>query len=250
RPLRLAALGSSELRQGRARPVHARLPRGGAGALPQRAGRRGVSDALDLAQRALEAAPPGDGTLATVTAERSLLLRYARSRPTQATAIDDLTVDIAVLRDGHVGGASTNETDPESLASCGRAAAAAAEAAARSGGTGDYPGFPSQGKIPERDGYDADTALIDPVPGGAALGVAFDVAGRLGVEAHGIWTVGDVETALASSTGVSALESVTDAFMKVICIAPSGRSGYAAQTGSAVAELDPGELAERAAGKA
>ncbi|HXD59505.1 MAG TPA: DNA gyrase modulator, partial [Thermoleophilaceae bacterium] len=182
-----------------------------------------MTEALDLAERALEAAPPGDGALATVTAERSLLLRYARSRPTQATAIDDLTVDIAVLRDGHVGGASTNETDPESLAACGRAAAAAAEAAARSGGTGDYPGFPPPLKITARDGYDAATALIDPVPGGAALGTAFDVAGRLGLEAHGIWTVGDVETALVSSSGVSASESVTDAFMKVICIAPSGR---------------------------
>ena len=209
-----------------------------------------MSEALDLAQRALDAAPPGDGALATVTAERSLLLRYARSRPTQATAIDDLTVDIAVLRDGHVGGASTNETDPDSLAACGRAAATAAEAAARSGGTGDYPGFPPPQKVTDRDGYDAATALIDPVPGGAALGTAFDVAGRLGVEAHGIWTVGDVETALVSSSGVSASESVTDAFMKVICIAPSGRSGYAAQTAGAVSELDPQELAERAAGKA
>jgi len=209
-----------------------------------------VSEALDLAQRALEAAPPGDGVFTTVSAERSLLLRYARSRPTQATAIDDLTVDIAVLRDGHVGGASTNETDADSLAACGRAAAAAAEAAARSGGRGDYPGFPMPGKLPARDGYDPDTARVDPVPGGAALRVAFDVAGRLGVEAHGIWTVGEAETAVVSSSGVSASESVTDAFMRVICIAPSGRSGYAAETASAVSALDPEALAERAAGKA
>jgi predicted Zn-dependent protease len=209
-----------------------------------------VSEALDLAQRALEAAPPGDGVFTTVSAERSLLLRYARSRPTQATAIDDLTVDIAVLRDGHVGGASTNETDADSLAACGRAAAAAAEAAARSGGQGDYPGFPAAGKMPARDGYDPDTARVDPVPGGAALAVAFDVAGRLGVEAHGIWTVGEVETAVVSSSGVSASESVTDAFMKVICIAPSGRSGYAAETATAVSDLDPEALAERAAAKA
>jgi len=209
-----------------------------------------VSRPLDLAQRALEAAPPGDGTLATVTVERSLLLRYARSRPTQATAIDDLTVDIAVLRDGHVGGASTNETDPESLAACGRAAAAAAEAAARSAGSGDYPGFPPPQKLPARDGYDEDTARADPVPGGAALGAAFEVAERHGVEAHGIWTVADVETALVSSTGVSGSESVTDAYMKVICIAPGGRSGYAAQTAAAVSEIDAQSLAEDAAAKA
>jgi PmbA protein len=209
-----------------------------------------VSQALDLAQQALEAAPAGDGTLVTVTVERSLLLRYARSRPTQATAIDDLSVDITVLRDGHVGGASTNETDAESLAACGRAAAAAAEAAARSAGSGDYPGLPVPQPVGAVDGYDGATAEIDPLPGGAALGVAFEVAESHGVEAHGIWTVGDVETALVSSTGVAASEAVTDAYMKVICIAPGGRSGYAAQTATAVSAIEPQALAERAAGKA
>ena len=67
---------------------------------------------LELAERALAAAG-GDGALASVTTERSLMLRYARSRPTQATAIDDLTVGIAVLRGGRVGTASTNFTDDE-----------------------------------------------------------------------------------------------------------------------------------------
>jgi predicted Zn-dependent protease len=209
-----------------------------------------VSRGLELAQRALEATAPGDGALAVVTVERSLLLRYARSRPTQATAIDDLSVEIAVLRDGHVGGASTNDTDDESLAACARAAEAAAEAAARSAGAGDYPGFPAAGEVASHDGYDAETALIDPAPGGAALGTAFEVAERHGVEAHGIWTVGDVETAVASSTGVATSESVTDAFMKVICIAPSGRSGYAAFTGTSLSGIDAGSLAEDAASKA
>jgi hypothetical protein len=47
----------------------------------------------ELAQRALAAARAGEGgALATVSSERSLMLRYASNRPTQATAIDDLTV--------------------------------------------------------------------------------------------------------------------------------------------------------------
>ncbi|HYP48207.1 MAG TPA: metallopeptidase TldD-related protein, partial [Thermoleophilaceae bacterium] len=45
-------------------------------------------------------------------------------------------------------------------------------------------------------------------------------------------------------------ERVTDAYMKVICIAPDGRSGYAAQTARAAGQLDPRRLAERAARKA
>ena len=209
-----------------------------------------MTDGLELAQRALEAAAPGDGALALVTSERSLMLRYARSRPTQATAIEDVSVDIVVLRDGQVGGASTNATDPDSLAACARAAETAAEAIARSAGTGAYPGFPQPQQLPPGEGRDPDTARIDPAPGGAALAAAFEVAASHGVEAHGTWTVGEVETSVASSTGVAASNTVTDAFMKVICIAPGGRSGYAAHTDRSVAGIDARELTERAALKA
>ncbi len=207
-----------------------------------------MSAGLELAERALEAVPPGDGALATVVHERSLLLRYARSRPTQATSIDDLTVEIAVLRDGHVGGAATNDTGDKSLAACAQAALAAAEAAARSAGPGDYPGFPPP-RAPRTDGGDV-AAEIDPARGGAALATAFGVADTHGVEAHGIWTVAETETAIASSTGVALCESVPDAFMKVICIAPSGRSGYAAQTDRHPLGIDALRLAEDAARKA
>jgi len=205
---------------------------------------------LELAQRALDLTQIGEGAVVTVTRERSLMLRYARSRPTQATAIDDLTVDVAVLRGGRVGSASTNGTDADSLRRCAAEALAAAEAMARSGGDGRYPGFPSPGPIRPSAPPDPDTARLDPARGGEALATAFGVAERRGVEAHGTWTVGEVESAVASSTGVAASETVTDAFMKVVCIAPSGRSGYASAAGSAMAALDPAQLAESAAAKA
>ena len=73
-----------------------------------------MSWASELAERALEAAPPGDA-IAHVSAERSLTMRFARSRPTQSTAIDDVTVLIAVERDGRVGSATTNLVDPDAL---------------------------------------------------------------------------------------------------------------------------------------
>ena len=69
---------------------------------------------LELAQRALGAA--GGEMLAHVTHERSLTLRFAANRPTQATAVDDLTVELAVVREGHVGRAATNSSDEASLA--------------------------------------------------------------------------------------------------------------------------------------
>jgi PmbA protein len=209
----------------------------------------GVS-ALQLAERALAAAPPGDGALALVRRERSLMLRYASSRPTQSTAIDDLTVELAVLRDGHVGRASTNALDGDTLAACGRAAAAAAEAAARAAGAGTFPGFPAGDAPRSHEGHDAATAALDPAPGGAALAAAFETAASAGLESHGIWTAAEEQRAVASSAGTAVEERTTDSFMKVICVSPAGRSGYAAATAVAAGDLDAAALAGRAARKA
>jgi PmbA protein len=208
-----------------------------------------VSGALELAERALAAAPAGDA-LAHVTTERSLTMRFARSLPTQSTAVDDVTVLVAVLRDGRVGSATTNLTEPDALAACGRAAAAAAEAAARSGAAGDYPGFPDGGEARPHEGFDAATAALDPRAGGEALEQAFAACGERGVEAHGMWTAADVEIGVASTSGASGADRVTDAFMKVTAIAPSGRSGFAETTAASIGLIDARALAERAAAKA
>jgi predicted Zn-dependent protease len=208
-----------------------------------------VSAERELAERALEAAPRGDA-LAHVTNERSLMMRFARSRPTQATAVDDVTVLVAVARDGRVGSATTNLTDPEALAACGRAAAAAAEAAARTGGPGDYPGFPAGGPARAHDGFDIATSALDPAAGGAALEAAFATCADHGVEAHGTWSAGDVRVGVASTAGASGADRVTDAFMKVTAIAPSGRSGWAETTAPAISAIDARALAARASAKA
>ena len=204
--------------------------------------------ALDLARRALAAT--GGDALATVTRERSTMLRFARSRPTQATSVDDLTVEVAALRSGHVGRAATNRVDRGALADCARAAVLTAETAAARAGAGHFQGFPAPATPRPHGGHDPVTARLDPAAGSGALAAAFDTAGRAGVEAGGIWTAGEVETAIASSTGAELSDRVTDAFMKVIASAPGGRTGYAAQTDVAAAAIDPTALAERAAAKA
>ncbi|MCW3048110.1 MAG: hypothetical protein JWO74_2394, partial [Solirubrobacterales bacterium] len=79
---------------------------------------------LDLADRALGHAT-GEAQ-ATVIHERSLTSRFARSRPTQATEIDDVGVSFLVVDDGHTGTAETNDLSDAAL----RAAARRAEAAA------------------------------------------------------------------------------------------------------------------------
>jgi PmbA protein len=207
-----------------------------------------VNAALGLAQRAVETAR-GDA-LAHVVRERSLTLRFADGRPTQATSIDDVSVELAVARDGHVGRASTNAASTEALRECARRAEGAAEAAAASSRSGVHPGFGGGGAASPSGGHDPATAALDPSAGGAALRAAFAVGERHGVSAHGIWSASEQERAFATSSGESGLDRSTDAFMKVICIAPDGRSGYAARTAVAAGSLDPERLAERAAAKA
>jgi PmbA protein len=202
-------------------------------------------NALELAERALHQAGPD--ALALVTRERSLMLRFAANRPTQATEVCDLTVELAVLRRGHVGRAETNSVDDEALAGCARRAAAAAEAAAAAG-DGIYPGFPDPvGGTPVATG----PAVFDAGMGGAALADVFEVAADAGLEAHGTWTAAEVERAVAgAASGVA--ERSSDAFMKVICMTSERderRSGYASQTAASAGALEARELAERAASK-
>ena len=60
--------------------------------------------ALDLAERALGHVRSGDGAMVTVAAERSLLLRFARSHPTQSTSVEDATISGAYLEEVTEGG--------------------------------------------------------------------------------------------------------------------------------------------------
>ena len=204
--------------------------------------------ALELAERALKGAR--HEALAAVTRERSVMLRFARSQPTQATAVDDVTVEVAALRHGHVGRASTNRVDDEALAGCTRRATLAAEAAAAAAGPGSFAGLPGPADPRPHHGHDPQTARLDAAAGGRALAATFSVAAERGVDAGGIWSVAETEHAIASTTGARLSERVTDAFMKVVAIAPSGLSGYASAASVEAGAIDAGGLAELAARKA
>ncbi|HEY6759400.1 MAG TPA: metallopeptidase TldD-related protein [Baekduia sp.] len=205
----------------------------------------------DLAAHALTFLQ-GEGQ-ATVERERSLLLRFARSAPTQATELDDTSVHLLALRDGHTGAATTNVVDDDALRATAQRAMAAAEAAARAaGGSGDHPGLPAPPPDGYRghDGYDAATAGLDPAPGGAALAAAFAVAAEHDLEAFGAYTAGAVDTAIASSTGLLALDRVTDAYMKVMCRrASDARTGQSSRAAVAAGALDGAAIARAAAAK-
>lgn len=204
--------------------------------------------AADLADRAL-AHLDGPG-YALATHERWIVSRFARSRPTQATAVDDLAVQVVAWRDGHLGTAATNVLDDGALHAAARRAAASAQAAAAAAGPGDHPGLPEpQPATRAHDGFDLATAQLDPAAAGRALRDAFAAAGERGLEAFGIWTAGDVATAIASTSGLRAIDRVTDAHLKVICRDDRGRTGYAAATAVAAGAIDSAAVARRAAGK-
>ena len=202
----------------------------------------------EVAERALAAA--AGETLVNVIRERWLMLRFARSRPTQATSVDDMTVEVTTLRDGHLGRGTTNRHDDGSLRDCAARAAAVAETAALRSGAGAFPGFPAPALARAHHGFDAATAALDAAEGGRALETAFSAAAAGGVQVGGIWTVGDVETASASSNGASLHDRVTDAYMKVVAMGSGSRSGYASTTATASSAIDARAIGERAAEKA
>jgi PmbA protein len=201
----------------------------------------------ELAERALERTR-GEVQV-TVSRERSQLARFAGSQPTQATEVDELQVEVLAVRDGAMAAAATSEVDDAGLREVGDRAARAAEAAARVGG-GAYPGLPAPGEPPRpHDGWDPATARLEPSRPGAALAAVFEEAAARGVEAAGVWTVGALETAVASSTGLQAADAITDAHVKVLCRDGSGRSGFAAATATSFDAIDPAAVARAAAEK-
>jgi predicted Zn-dependent protease len=201
----------------------------------------------ELAQRALSHAT-GEAQ-ATVVRERSLLARFARSAPTQATEVSSVIVSVTCVRDGHAAGASGTRLDDEGLRAVAARADAAASALARSRGAGRYPGFPPPAEATPHGGWDEATAALDPALAGAALHSAFEVAAAHGAEAFGIWTAGAVDTALASSTGTLASDAVTDAYMKVIARDADGRTGWGSGAAVAASGIDPAAIAARAVAK-
>jgi PmbA protein len=178
----------------------------------------------------------------TVVRERSLTSRFSRSVPTQATDVDAHTVHVLCVVDGHTGGATAATLGRGALAAAARRAREAAEAAAR-GGPGAYPGLPAPAPARPHDGYDEETAQLDPGAAGAQLAAAFAVAAEHRVDAYGIWSAGAVETGVAATTGLAVADRATDAYMKVVCRDERGRAGFAA------AALDGAALARGSAAK-
>jgi PmbA protein len=162
----------------------------------------------------------------------------------QPTLITDESVTLRVIRDGRVGCATTNRTDDEGLAA---AAARAQEAADSSPADPGFPGLQEPAPLPETEGYDEATAALTPEEQAEAAAAAITAAPGLGL--YGYYTSAVTELAVASTTGHSVAQAITDA--SVLALAASDEvSGYAEASSWRAGDLDPAAVAREAAEKA
>jgi predicted Zn-dependent protease len=207
-------------------------------------------NALELAEQALAAAE-GDEAEAVVRSERSGFARFAASEVHQPTLIEDAVVQLRVVRDGRLGSALTNRVEPNAL---GQLARKASEAADLAPPDPDFPGLAEPTVYPEVDCYDEDTASLGAEDQARLAGAA--IAATAPFAAYGFFTSAVSELAVATSTGVSAHQRMTDATALVIG-AGEDASGYAERTAWAASAVEPesvgreaSETAERTRGAA
>jgi predicted Zn-dependent protease len=199
--------------------------------------------ALELAERASRAAE-ADEADALAHVEESGFARFADSEVHQPTLIRDETVTIRVVRDGKVGCAVTNRTDDGALR---EAAGRAAEAADRSPADPGFAGLQEARGAPDVEGYDEETAALTPEEQAEAAAAAIAAAPGFGL--YGYYTSGVSELAVASSTGHSVSQPMTDVSVLALA-ATDGASGYAEATSWKAGHLDPAAVAREAAEKA
>jgi predicted Zn-dependent protease len=200
-----------------------------------------LSRALDLAEQALRAAE-GDEAEVLVHAERSGVARYAGSIVHQPTLVDDAMIRIRVVRDGKVGWASTNRAD-----GLDELARRAREAADQARPDPDFPGLAPPAEYTSVDGYDRETAELGPEDQARLAAQAIAAAGDFGL--YGYFTSALTQIALASSTGLSAEQELTDAAVLSLA-ATDGASGWAEHTSWRVSDLEPAAVTEEATSKA
>ena len=200
-----------------------------------------MSRALDLAESALRAAE-GDEAEVLVHAERSGVARFANSIVHQPTLVDDAQIRMRIVRDGKVGWASTNRAD-----GLDELARRAGEAADQARPDPDFPGLTPPAEYQKVSGYDPETAELGPDDQARLAADAIAAAGDFGL--YGYFTSALTQIALASSTGLSAEQELTDAAVLSLS-ATDDASGWAEHTSWRVSDLDPAAVTEESTSKA
>jgi predicted Zn-dependent protease len=195
-----------------------------------------MPDTLEIAERALGAGE-GDQAMAVVRSERSGLARFAGQEVHQPTLIDNVSVELSVVRDGRLGIAVGNRLGDDGLADLGKRAIEAVESASADP---DLPPLAAPASYPEVAGFDEETAALAPADQARLAAAAIEASN--GFPVFGFFTSGDCELAVASTAGVRARHRSTDATIMVLA-AGDGASGYHERTSWQVGQLDPAAVA-------
>jgi predicted Zn-dependent protease len=199
-------------------------------------------NAIDVAKAALEAA--GEEAEAVAHVEHSGLARFAGSEVHQPTLIENTMVTLRVVQNNRAGVATTNKIDADGLAEVAERARAAARSSPPDAA---FPGLAPPADPPKVEGYDEDTAALGPEEQAQLAGAAIEAGGDVPV--YGFVTSAMSELAVASTTGLSVRQQMTDATALVVAADESG-SGYAEQTAWRAGGIDPARVAHEAAEKA
>jgi PmbA protein len=153
-------------------------------------------------------------------------------------------VTLRVVRDSRTGVATTNKVNGTGLAELARRAS---DAAASAPADETFPGLAPPADTPPVEGDDDETAGLEPDDQARLAAAAIEGGGEIPV--YGFFTSAVSELAVASSTGLSVEQRMTDATALVVA-ADEGRSGYAEQTAWRARDVDPAAVGRQAAEKA
>ncbi len=198
--------------------------------------------AREVAEAALNAASEEQAEV-VVLAEHSGLARFAASEVHQPTLIDNVVVNLRVVRDGRVGSVQTNRLDEAGLAELAERAAEAADSVRAEAG---FPGLPEPAPVPEVEGYDEETAALEPGDLARLARAAIEAVEPTPV--YGFVTSGATEIAVVSTTGIVVEQRLTDT-LALIVAADESASGYAERTAWRLDGIDPAAVAREAAAK-
>jgi predicted Zn-dependent protease len=201
-----------------------------------------VTLAREVAEAALHAASEEQAEV-VVLSERSGLARFAASEVHQPTLIENVVVNLRIVRDGRVGSAQTNRLDEHGLSELARRAVEAAESTRAEPG---FPGLAPPEPVAEVEGYDEATAALGPAELATIARAAIEAAEP--APTYGFVTSAATEVAVVSTSGIAVEQRLTDA-VALIVAADEGASGYAEQTAWALGAIDPAAVAREAAAK-
>ena len=187
-----------------------------------------------------------DETEVQIDVTSDALTRFANNAIHQNMAEQSVSVSVRTVFDGRTARATTNKTDEESLRRVVAASGTLARSQPRNPDLLPMPGPQKYAKV--RRFFEA-TATCTPQERARVVKRVATIADQNQLNAAGIFTTGAFRSLLANSRGLFADYEYTRAEFSVTMMGENS-SGWAKTNQPDLAELDPEELASRAAAKA